>query len=139
MRDNKNLKICEIFDSISGEGLRAGKVCTFTRFSGCNLDCAFCDTKYHKEVSYILDIKDIEHEYKIRNKIVGRKYVIFTEGFVDKFHKYYVYNDEREIYKNRYSLGLAKKICENFADFIMNEKVKYYVPRRNYYCTIWKS
>lgn len=52
------------------------------------------------------------------------EYLSWYKGFVDKFHKYYVYNGEREVYKNRYSLGLAKKICENFADFLMNEKVK---------------
>ena len=54
----------------------------------------------------------------------NNEYLSWYKGFVDTFHKYYVYNGEREVYKNRYSLGLAKKICENFADFLMNEKVK---------------
>lgn len=40
------MRVCEIFTSIEGEGIRAGKVCTFVRFVGCNLRCAWCDTVY---------------------------------------------------------------------------------------------
>ena len=40
------MQVCEIFTSIEGEGIRAGKVCTFVRFVGCNLRCAWCDTTY---------------------------------------------------------------------------------------------
>lgn len=40
------LKITEIFPSIQGEGLRQGEPTLFVRFSGCNLHCDFCDTKY---------------------------------------------------------------------------------------------
>lgn len=47
-----------------------------------------------------------------------------VKGFVDKFHRYYTYNGERKVYKDRYALGMVKTICENFASFLMNEKVK---------------
>lgn len=40
------MKIVEIFDSIDGEGLRAGKTATFIRLAGCNLRCSYCDTLY---------------------------------------------------------------------------------------------
>jgi len=40
------LKITEIFPSIAGEGLRSGEPTIFIRLAGCNLRCAFCDTKY---------------------------------------------------------------------------------------------
>ncbi|MGB8952665.1 MAG: 7-carboxy-7-deazaguanine synthase QueE [Candidatus Aminicenantales bacterium] len=40
------LKIAEVFPSFQGEGLRQGEATVFVRFSGCNLKCAFCDTKY---------------------------------------------------------------------------------------------
>lgn len=40
------LKITEIFPSIQGEGLRSGEPTIFVRMTGCNLRCAFCDTKY---------------------------------------------------------------------------------------------
>ena len=43
------MKINEIFQSHQGEGLNTGRYCTFIRFSGCNLACPFCDTKYAEE------------------------------------------------------------------------------------------
>lgn len=40
------LRVTEIFPSIQGEGLRQGEPAIFIRLTGCNLNCAFCDTKY---------------------------------------------------------------------------------------------
>lgn len=40
------MKVVEIFDSIDGEGLRAGQTATFIRLAGCNLRCSYCDTLY---------------------------------------------------------------------------------------------
>ena len=41
------MKICEIFSSIEGEGIRQGYLCTFVRTVGCNLRCGdWCDSKY---------------------------------------------------------------------------------------------
>lgn len=36
----------EIFASLQGEGLSAGKPCSFIRLSRCNLACVWCDTAY---------------------------------------------------------------------------------------------
>ena len=40
------MKLYEIFYSLQGEGLSAGQPTIFVRFSGCNLRCTYCDTKY---------------------------------------------------------------------------------------------
>jgi len=40
------MKISELFRSIQGEGLDQGRTCVFVRLAGCNLDCAWCDTRY---------------------------------------------------------------------------------------------
>ncbi|MCD7978939.1 MAG: 7-carboxy-7-deazaguanine synthase QueE [Tannerellaceae bacterium] len=43
-------KINEIFYSIQGEGYFTGTPAVFIRFSGCNLQCDFCDTEHQDGV-----------------------------------------------------------------------------------------
>lgn len=50
--------IVEIFNSIEGEGIRAGYLCTFIRLAECNLRCRYCDSMYSYSGEYA-------HEYKI--------------------------------------------------------------------------
>jgi 7-carboxy-7-deazaguanine synthase len=45
-RYNRRMRVSEIFFSIQGEGSRAGRPCTFVRFTGCDLRCGYCDTAY---------------------------------------------------------------------------------------------
>ena len=40
------MRICESFKSIQGEGLMMGMPTFFVRTVGCNLSCAWCDTRY---------------------------------------------------------------------------------------------
>jgi len=70
------MKINEIFYSIQGEGKWIGLPNIFIRTTGCNLRCAFCDTKYAYEDGEDLSIKDILKKiskYKCR-------YVCITGG-----------------------------------------------------------
>jgi len=45
-------------------------------------------------------------------------------GEADKFHSYRVRNGDRVVSCKRYSLGMGKKLCEDIASLLMNEKVK---------------
>lgn len=69
------MKINEIFESLQGEGEYIGYPVLFIRMSGCNRNCAFCDTKYHinfKNYS-IDDVVDIIRKSK-------KKIVVWTGG-----------------------------------------------------------
>lgn len=45
------------------------------------------------------------------------------QGEVEKFHKYNVFNGIKITECTRLSLGMAKKICEDWANLVLNEKV----------------
>lgn len=45
------------------------------------------------------------------------------QGEVDEFHSYNIYNGIKMIECRRMSMGMAKKICEDWANLILNEKV----------------
>lgn len=44
-KDENELALINIFESINGEGYASGKPTVFIRTFGCNLRCVFCDTK----------------------------------------------------------------------------------------------
>lgn len=46
------------------------------------------------------------------------------QGNVKGFHNYTVQNGERQVKCRRYSLGMGKNLCEDWANLLMNEKVK---------------
>lgn len=91
-------RICEIFYSLQLEGAMVGYPAVFLRFSGCNLNCYFCDTKYafneYKNMS-LLEVEKTVSTY-------GCKRIIFTGGepllhanfiklFIDSYNKKYNY------------------------------------------------
>ncbi|MBL7107744.1 MAG: radical SAM protein [Candidatus Cloacimonetes bacterium] len=58
------MKLSEIFYSIQGESTFAGLPCIFIRFSGCNLSCSYCDTKYAYEQNFELSVEKILDKIK---------------------------------------------------------------------------
>lgn len=45
-------------------------------------------------------------------------------GNVANFHNYQVFNGQKSVQCKRYSMGMAKKVAEDWANLLMNEKVK---------------
>lgn len=52
------------------------------------------------------------------------------QGYVKDFHRYTVYNGVSFVEKDRYSLEMAKTICEDWANLLLNEKVKIYTGKK---------
>lgn len=53
-----------------------------------------------------------------------QNYLSWYKGKIESFHSYKVYNGIALIGKERKSLGMAKTICEDWANLLLNEKVK---------------
>ena len=73
------MKVFEIFSSIEGEGIRAGQLCTFIRFSGCNMRCNYCDTTYAQSADVGTEMSVEEIVAKVR-EISNSKNVTITGG-----------------------------------------------------------
>ncbi|MFC4809096.1 7-carboxy-7-deazaguanine synthase QueE [Paenibacillus sp. GCM10023250] len=65
------LPMVEIFETVEGEGTRAGFPTVFVRLFGCNLRCVWCDTTYSyppAEAEFTMTVEEIaakaEREYK---------------------------------------------------------------------------
>jgi len=67
-------KINEIFKSLQGEGVYAGREVVFIRMAKCNLSCEWCDTDFDKY--------DIQTEEEIVDKVLSEEVesVIITGG-----------------------------------------------------------
>ena len=53
------LRVNELFYSIQGESSFAGRPCVFIRLTGCNLRCAWCDTRYAFDEGNEMSISEI--------------------------------------------------------------------------------
>lgn len=61
------LRVNEIFDSIEGEGKRAGELATFIRLTGCNLRCSYCDSTYAFAEGELETVEDILNQIRYPN------------------------------------------------------------------------
>lgn len=72
------MKVCEIFHSLSGEGVHAGIPTVFVRLVGCNLRCNYCDTQYAWEGGKQLSTEQIlERIYELSKSV---RWVLITGG-----------------------------------------------------------
>ena len=66
--------------------------------------------------------------YDISEKSNWEKYITLWEswykGKVRKFHTYYIYNGQRKVKMEKKTLQGAKKVAEDWADLLYNERVK---------------
>lgn len=70
-------RVNEIFHSVQAEGHNAGRSAVFVRFSGCNLQCPFCDTNHEPFTEMTAD----EINSEIRRLSPDKKaLVVFTGG-----------------------------------------------------------
>ena len=84
------MKVNEIFYSIQGEGFHTGTAAIFIRFSGCNLNCAFCDTDHLSGIELTEDeIIDDVSKYPAQLVVVtgGEPTLQLTTSLVDKLHR----------------------------------------------------
>lgn len=71
----KKLKVKEIFHSIQGEGAHAGEASIFIRLSGCNHNCAYCDTDWTGGEEF-----SVEEIWNIIHSDIKSKKIIWTGG-----------------------------------------------------------
>lgn len=74
----------------------------------------------------------------MKNYLKGRGYVLpndehyslvknwheWYRGKVKSFHSYSQYNGKKHVMRERFSLSLAKKVCEDWANLLINEKME---------------
>jgi 7-carboxy-7-deazaguanine synthase len=70
------MKVNETFLSLQGEGPQTGLLTFFIRFSGCNLRCGYCDTKY----AYNEGVEQTVGSIVQNAKLSGTKKICITGG-----------------------------------------------------------
>ena len=83
------MRINEIFYSLQGEGQHTGTPAVFLRFSGCNLNCSFCDTRHDSYTEMTLeDVLNAVKQYSARTIVLtgGEPLLQITPSLTDALH-----------------------------------------------------
>ena len=70
------MRVNEIFESLQGEGGRAGELSIFIRLAGCNRKCDFCDTEHENSIE--MSLPEI-YDY-IQRKEFTATWIVWTGG-----------------------------------------------------------
>ena len=79
-----------VFETIQGEGSTVGRLSTFVRLQGCNLDCYFCDTAYtwdgtEKSVKkFVSGVSDEMLSHNARNFVITGGEPLLQMGGVEE-------------------------------------------------------
>jgi 7-carboxy-7-deazaguanine synthase len=128
----------EVFSSIQGEGLLIGRRQIFVRFSGCNLNCNYCDTLESRDHLYgdLISIKKLYTE--IENLLTPDFHSIsFTGGepllhsdFIKKFLENYEF---KSLLETNGSLPLELKKLSHLLDYVsLDIKLPEHEATKNY-------
>lgn len=75
-----------------------------------------------------MQLKELFSKFGKKDLLEGKgreqiaKWHSWYKGKINSFHNYIVYNGENKIKRERLSLGMAKKVCEDWASLLLNEK-----------------
>lgn len=73
----RKARVQEVFLSIQGEGIYAGRREVFVRFLGCNMKCIFCDVEREREAPYYIPLSLLQ---RIKEEGKGTKWLSLTGG-----------------------------------------------------------
>ena len=52
------------------------------------------------------------------------------QGKVKSFHSYTQYNGKKKVGRERATLGMAKKVCEDWANLLLNERMQIFIDNK---------